>query len=159
LKLLLGLSYFWGLVVAACDTFLILALQKRGVRLLELVTLTLIGLIAVSFVIELCMTSTQWAGVAKGLLPTFDTSSSERLTTSLYASIAMLGATVMPHNLYLHSALVQTRAFPQTEGGKRLASKFNLIDSCLALNGAFFINAAILILAASTFQSPTGVEL
>jgi manganese transport protein len=159
LKLLFGLPYFWGLIVAACDTFLILALQKRGVRLLEVVTLALIGVIAVSFVIELCMTSTQWVGVAKGLIPTFDTSSSERLTVSLYVSIAMLGATVMPHNLYLHSALVQTRAFPQTTDGKRLASKFNLIDSFLALNGAFFINAAILILAASTFQSPKGVEL
>jgi manganese transport protein len=161
LKLLFGLPYFWGLVVAGCDTFLILALQKRGVRLLELVTLALIGVIAVSFIIELSLVSTEWAGVAKGFLPTFDTSSSARFTGCLYVSIAMLGATVMPHNLYLHSALVQTRAFPQTAGGKQLASKFNLIDSVLALNGAFFINAAILILAASTFLSPdrpNGVE-
>ena len=75
----------------------------------------------------------------------------DNLRESLYVAIAMLGATVMPHNLYLHSALVQTRAFPQTTAGKQLACRFNLLDSMVALNGAFFINAAILVLAAASF--------
>jgi manganese transport protein len=148
LKLLFGLPYLWGLAVAAADTFLLLALQRRGVRLLELVTLALIAVIAVSFIIEIVLCRPDWAAVVRGFIPLLDPNA---LRPSLYAAIAMLGATVMPHNLYLHSALVQTRAFPQTTAGKRLACKYNLIDSCLALNGAFFINAAILILAAATF--------
>jgi manganese transport protein len=148
LKLLFGLPYLWGLAVAAADTFLLLALQRRGIRLLELVTLALIAVIAISFVIEIVLCRPDWAAVARGFVPLLDPNA---LRPSLYAAIAMLGATVMPHNLYLHSALVQTRAFPQATSGKRLACKYNLIDSVLALNGAFFINAAILILAAATF--------
>jgi manganese transport protein len=148
LKLLFGLPYLWGLAVAAADTFLLLALQRRGVRLLELVTLALIAVIAVSFVIEIVLCRPDWAAVVRGFVPLLDPNA---LRPSLYAAIAMLGATVMPHNLYLHSALVQTRAFPQTIAGKRVACKYNLVDSVVALNGAFFINAAILILAAATF--------
>jgi len=161
LKLLFGLPYVWGLIIAGGDTFLLLALQKRGVRVVEFVTLSLIGVIAVSFVIEISLANTEWGAVARGFLPTFDTSSSKRLTGCVYVAISMLGATVMPHNLYLHSALVQSRAFSQTEEGKQLACKYNLFDSLLALNGAFFVNAAILILAASMFLSPErpdGVE-
>jgi manganese transport protein len=148
LKLLFGLPYLWGLAIAAADTFLLLALQRRGIRLLELVTLTLIAVIAVSFVFEIILCRPDWGAVLRGFVPMLDRNA---LRPSLYVAIAMLGATVMPHNLYLHSALVQTRAFPKTVGGKRLACKYNLIDSVLALNGAFFINAAILILAAATF--------
>jgi manganese transport protein len=148
LKLLFGLPYAWGLLVAAGDTFLLLAVQKRGVRLLELLTLLLVGIIAVSFFIEIVMARPDWAGVIRGFVPGLDP---EQTTESLYVTIAMIGATVMPHNLYLHSALVQTRAYPHTPEGKRLACKYNLFDSILALNGAFFINAAILILAAATF--------
>jgi manganese transport protein len=151
LKLLFNLPYLWGLVVAAADTFLLLALQRRGVRLLEGVTLALIAVIAGSFCIEIFLAQPQWLEVVRGLLPGLDTTDAEHLNESLYLAISMLGATVMPHNLYLHSALVQTRSFAQTPDGKRLACKYNLIDSILALNGAFFVNAGILILSVSTF--------
>jgi manganese transport protein len=151
LKLLFGLPYLWGLLVAAGDTFLLLALQRRGVRLLELVTLTLVAIIAGSFIIEIGFARPDWAEVVRGLVPGFATGNKELFLDSLFVAIGMLGATVMPHNLYLHSALVQTRAFPQTPEGKDLACKYNLFDSALALNGAFFVKAAILILAVSAF--------
>jgi manganese transport protein len=148
LKLLFNIPYLLGLAIAATDTLLLLALQKRGVRLLELLTLALVGVIAVSFFVELGLARPDWALVLRGFTPGLDPTYP---TKSLYVAIAMLGATVMPHNLYLHSALVQTRAFPNTLEGKRTACKYNLIDSALALNGAFFINAAILVLAVATF--------
>ncbi len=148
LKLLFNIPYLFGLAIAATDTLLLLALQRRGVRLLELLTLGLVGVIGVSFVIEIVLARPDWAGVLRGFAPGLDPNEP---TESLYVAIAMLGATVMPHNLYLHSALVQTRAFPKTRDGKRLACKYNLIDSALALNGAFFINSAILVLAVATF--------
>lgn len=148
LKLLFNIPYLLGLAIAAGDTLLLLALQRRGVRLLELLTLALVGVIGVSFFIEIVLARPDWAGVVRGFMPGLDP---DHLSESLYVAIAMLGATVMPHNLYLHSALVQTRAFPKTVDGKRLACKYNLLDSALALNGAFFINAAILVLAAATF--------
>jgi len=151
LKLLFHLPYFWGIVIAAGDTFLLLALQRRGVRALEFITLALIGVIACSFVCEIVWARPDWAEVVRGLMPGLDTRSPEFRTDSLYVAIAMLGATVMPHNLYLHSALVQTRAFPQSPEGKAQACKYNLIDSILALNGAFFVNAAILILSVCAF--------
>jgi manganese transport protein len=151
LNLLFKLPYLWGLVIAAGDTFLLLALQRRGVRLLELVTLGLIAVIAGSFVFEIVLAKPDWAAVLRGFVPGLATENAEAFKDSLYVAIGMLGATVMPHNLYLHSALVQTRSFPQTGDGKRLACKYNLIDSCLALNSAFFVNAAILILSVSTF--------
>src|SRR5262249_49942508 len=135
-------------------TFLLLALQRRGVRLLELLTLALIGVIAVSFVFEIFWARPDWGGALGGLVPGFP----GNVNDSLYVAIAMLGATVMPHNLYLHSALVQTRDFPQTPEGKRLACKYNLLDSALALNLAFFINAAILVLAAARFFEKEVVE-
>jgi manganese transport protein len=151
LKLLFGVPYLWGLLIAVSDTFLLLALQRRGVRLLELVTLGLIGVIAGSFVIEIVLCKPAWAEVVRGFVPGL---APGQTVDSLYVAIAMLGATVMPHNLYLHSALVQTRAFPQTAAGKRLACKYNLLDSLLALNGAFLVNAAILVVSVSSFQSP-----
>jgi manganese transport protein len=148
LKLLFGLPYLVGLVVAAGDTFLLLALQRRGVRLLELLTLGLVGVIAVSFFCEIVWARPDWAAVVRGFVPGLDP---EQTGESLYVAIGMLGATVMPHNLYLHSALVQTRSFARTERGKRQACKYNFFDSLLALNGAFLVNAAILILAAAKF--------
>jgi manganese transport protein len=153
LKLLFGLPYLGGLAVAAGDTFLLLALQRRGVRLLEVLTLALVGVIGVSFAIELVLAhlhlnQPDWLAVARGFVPAL--APGDR-TGSLYIASAMLGATVMPHNLYLHSALVQTRSFAPTPAGKRLACKYNFLDSLLALNGAFFVNAAILVLAAATF--------
>jgi manganese transport protein len=148
LKLLFNVPYLFGLAIAATDTLLLLALQRRGVRLLELLTLALVGVIAVSFVIEIVLARPDWVAVLRGFAPGLDPVAPAK---SLYVAIAMLGATVMPHNLYLHSALVQTRAFPKTPDGKRLACKYNLIDTALALNGAFFINSAILVLAVATF--------
>src|SRR5436309_7912074 len=99
LKLLFGLPYVWGLAVAAADTFILLAVQRRGVRLLELVTLALIGVIAVSFIIEIGLARPDWAQVVRGLVPGFDTTNQEVFADSLYVAIGMLGATVMPHNL------------------------------------------------------------
>jgi manganese transport protein len=151
LKLLFHVPYLVGLAIAAADTFLLLALQRFGVRLVELVTLGLIGIIAGSFFIEIWLASPVWSEVVRGLMPGLDTSSPENLRHSLFVAIGMLGATVMPHNLYLHSALVQSRAFPRTEAGKQLACRYNFYDSVLALNGAFFVNAAILVLSVSTF--------
>jgi manganese transport protein len=148
LKLLFNLPYLVGLLIAAADTLLLLALQRRGVRLLEVLTLVLVAVIGGSFLVEIGLARPDWAQVLRGFVPGLDP---RQPRESLYVAIAMLGATVMPHNLYLHSALVQTRAFPQTPDGKRLACRYNLFDSLLALNGAFFINAAILILAARTF--------
>lgn len=156
LKLLFGLPYLYGLVVAAGDTFLLLALQRRGVRLLEIITLFLIAIIGGSFVVEIVLARPDWAEVVRGLVPTLDRSSADAFRGSLYVSISMLGATVMPHNLYLHSALVQTRSFEPTTAGKRLACRYNLFDSLLALNGAFFVNAAILVLAVATFFNRGG---
>jgi len=153
LKLLFGLAYLWGLAIAAADTFLLLALQRRGIRILELVTLALVATIAGTFIFEICLARPEWTEMLKGFVPAFDTTDSARLKDSIYVAIGMLGATVMPHNLYLHSALVQTRSFPHTHEGKHLACKYNLIDSLLALNGAFFVNAAILIMSVTTFYA------
>jgi manganese transport protein len=156
LKLLFGVPYLWGLVVCALDTFVLLALQRRGgIRLLELITLALVGIIAGSFVFELVLSRPDWAAVLRGFAPGLAASDPRG---SLYVAIGMLGATVMPHNLYLHSALVQTRAYPHDEEGKRLACRYNFFDSLLALNCAFFVNASILILAAASFHE-RGLEV
>ncbi len=148
LKLLFNLPYLAGLVVAAGDTFLLLAVQRRGVRLLELLTLALVAVVAGSFLVEIVLARPDWGAVARGFLPGL---APHDTRGSLYVAIAMLGATVMPHNLYLHSALVQTRAFPHTPEGKAFACRGNLLDSAVALNAAFLVNAAILVLAASAF--------
>jgi manganese transport protein len=118
-----------------------------------LVTLGLVGIIAGSFLIEIILARPDWAGVVRGFVPSLDTTDSQHFHESLFLAISIVGATVMPHNLYLHSALVQTRAFPHSKAGKRLACKYNLVDSFVALNGAFFVNAAILILSVSTFYA------
>jgi manganese transport protein len=153
LKLLFHLPYLAGVMVAAADTFLLLALQRRGVRLLELVTLGLVGIIAGSFCIEIILARPDWAEAVRGFIPGLDISDSLHFKESLYLAIGIVGATVMPHNLYLHSALVQTRAFPHSTAGKRLACKYNLIDSIVALNGAFFVNAGILLLSVCAFYA------
>src|SRR6266851_581157 len=153
LNLLFGLPYLWGVVIAAADTFLLLALQRHGVRLLELVTLALVAVIGGSFCIEIFLARPDWAGVVRGFVPGLDTSNPQRFKESLYLAIGIVGATVMPHNLYLHSALVQTRAFPHSVAGKTLACKYNLLDSLIALNGAFFVNSAILVLSVCTFHA------
>jgi manganese transport protein len=122
----------------------VLWLQKFGIRYLEAVILGLIVVIAICFSAEIFMAKPDFLAVTAGLVPWID-------NRSLYVAVAMLGATVMPHNLYLHSALVQTRRIGHSVGEKRIACKYNLIDSVVALNGAMFINAAILILAGAVF--------
>jgi manganese transport protein len=144
LNLLFKLPLLWGVLITTLDTLLILWLIRYGIRVLEAVVLVLIATIGACFAIEIFMAKPNVAEMATGLIP--------RLTSeSLYVAIGILGATVMPHNLYLHSALVQTRRIGKTDEDKRAACKFNLIDSTLALNLALLVNAGILVLSASVF--------
>jgi len=144
LQLLFGLPLIAGVVITAADTLLILWFGRLGIRLIESVILGFISVIAGCFLIEIILARPDWAEVAGGLRPQID-------SASLYVAVAMLGATVMPHNLYLHSSLVQTRSFGLDVASRKAACRYNLVDSAIALNGALFVNAAILILAASTF--------
>ena len=150
LNLLFGLPLVWGICLTAADVLLILALQKRGFRRLEAFVMSLIALIAACFVYELAVSRPDVAGVLAGFAP-----SPQILTNPamLYIAIGIIGATVMPHNLYLHSAAVQTRAYPRTPEGRRDAAKWATIDSTVALSLALFVNAAILILAAAAFHT------
>jgi manganese transport protein len=144
LNLLFGLPLIAGVVLTALDTFLILWFTNLGIRFMEAFILALIAVIGGCFAVEMFLAKPVLAEVLSGLVP--------RLTDeSLYVAIGILGATVMPHNLYLHSALVQTRRIGASNEEKRDACRFNLIDSVVALNAALFVNAAILILAASVF--------
>jgi manganese transport protein len=146
LNLLFGLPLLWGCAVTAFDTFLLLALQRLGMRKMEAFIVMLVATIGGCFLIEVYLAKPDWAGIAAGFVPHLDPS-------ALYVAIGMIGATVMPHNLYLHSSLVQSRAVSNTITGKKEACKFNLIDSAVALNAAFLVNAAILIMAAADFHS------
>ncbi|MDP9171800.1 MAG: Nramp family divalent metal transporter [Acidobacteriota bacterium] len=144
LNLLFHIPLLVAVAITALDALLVLALQRLGIRYLEAVVLSLIVVIAVCFGAEMFMARPDLAGVAAGLIPRID-------HASLYVAVGMLGATVMPHNLYLHSALVQTRRIGSSVEEKRTACKYNLWDCVVALNGAMFINGAILILAAAIF--------
>ncbi len=144
LNLLFHIPLLVAVALTALDTLLLLWLQRLGIRYLEAFILSLILVIAVCFSIELFIAKPDAGGVFRGLIPWVN-------SRSLYTAIAILGATVMPHNLYLHSALVQTRNFGRTETEKRTACKWNLVDCTIALNGAMFINCSILILAAAVF--------
>ncbi len=144
LNLLFHIPLLVAVAITSLDTLLVLWFHKLGIRYLEAFILALIAVIAVCFVGELYMAKPELSGVVAGLVPWID-------SRSLYTAIAMLGATVMPHNLYLHSALVQTRHIGKSEAEKRTACKWNLLDSVVALNGALFINGAILVLAAAVF--------
>jgi manganese transport protein len=144
INLLFGIPLIFGVIITAADTLLFLIIQQYGIRKMEAFILMLITTIGISFAIELFLSSPDWGTVAGGMIP--------RLShESLYVGIGILGATVMPHNLYLHSALVQTRRVEQTLQGKHQACRWNFIDTAIALNGAFFVNAAILIVSASVF--------
>src|ERR1700691_2813225 len=144
LNLLFHIPLLAAVALTALDTLLVLWLQKLGIRYFEAFILSLIAVIALCFAVELFMAKPEAAGVLGGLVPWLD-------NRSLYVAIGMLGATVMPHNLYLHSALVQTRHIGHTAQDKRNACKWNLVDCTVALNVAMFINCAILILAAAVF--------
>ena len=144
LNLLFGIPLLWGVFITAADTLLLLALSNFGIRLIEGIVLSMVTVIAGCMFVEIWLAKPAAGEVLSGLKP--------HLTPeSLYVAIAMLGATVMPHNLYLHSALVQTRRIGRTTEDKRRACRYNLLDSTIALNGALLVNAAILILAATVF--------
>ena len=145
LNLLFGIPLLEGVLITVLDTFLLLFLINKGIRKMEAFIITLVLIIGVSFIFEMIFAQPEIGSVVKGLIPSIP---SEGV---LYIAIGIIGATVMPHNLYLHSSLVQTRKFDRSPEGIKQAIKYNFIDSTIALNLAFFVNAAILILAAATF--------
>jgi manganese transport protein len=145
LQLLFGLPLIWGVCLTLMDTFLLLFLINRGMRKMEAFILLLVTTIGLVFLIEMIFAKPHIGELATGFIPSLPNN------TALYLAIGIIGATVMPHNLYLHSSLVQTRKFGKSESKIREAIKFNFIDSIVALNLAFIVNAAILVLAATTF--------
>jgi manganese transport protein len=150
LNLLFGIPLIWGVCLTTLDVLLILLLQHKGFRYLEAFVITLIGTIGVCFAVELIMARPEIAQIASGLVPASQIVTNPAM---LYIAIGILGATVMPHNLYLHSSIVQTRKVLPDSRSKREAIRFATLDSTVALLFAFFINAAILILAAATFHN------
>lgn len=149
LNLLFGIPLPVGVFITAIDVMLILYLQHKGFRLIEAIVGALIVIIGACFIYEMWIARPSLEGIAAGLVPSSQIILNPEM---LYVAIGILGATVMPHNLYLHSSIVQTRAYERTEKGIKTAVKFATIDSTLALGIAFFINAAILILSAATFH-------
>lgn len=150
LKLLFGIPLFYGVCITAFDVLLILYLNNKGFRLLEIIVGVLILTISVCFGLELWLSKPELLPMAKGLVPSIQLLKNKEM---LYIGIGILGATVMPHNLYLHSSIVQTRKIENTSVAKKSAIKFATLDSTLALLIAFFINASILILAAAAFHN------
>ncbi len=148
LNLLFGIPMPWGIAITALDVFLILYLQNKGFRLVEALVVALIGTVGLCFLFEIIISSPEWGAVLRGFVPQ---TSIVTDPAQLYIAIGILGATVMPHNLYLHSSIVQTRAYAETPEGKRTAVRYAFVDSTIALSFALFINAAILIVAAATF--------
>ena len=144
LNLLFGLPLIIGVIFTGFDTMLFLLIQNFGIRKMEFFIVMLVTVMGVCFGIEVLLSKPSVVEVARGFIPHLN-------SENLYIAIGILGATVMPHNLYLHSALVQTRSVEPTEQGKRQACKYNLIDTSIALNAAFLVNAAILIVASSVF--------
>jgi manganese transport protein len=150
LKLLFGLPLLAGVLITAFDVLIVLALQGRGFRLIEAFVVTLIGTIAACFAYEIFFAQPLWREAAIGFLPRAEILRNREM---LYIAIGILGATVMPHNLYLHSSIVQTRAFGASTRDRREAVRYAVFDSTLALGFALFINAAILVLGAAAFHT------
>lgn len=146
LQLLFGLDLLWGVGISFADTLLLMSLQRFGMRKMELFIIGMIFVIGMCFFVEMWFAKPNLAEVATGFIPSIPNH------TALYIAIGIIGATVMPHNLYLHSALVQTRKVNKDENSIRKAIKYNFWDTAIALNLAFFVNAAILILAATVFH-------
>lgn len=144
LNILFGLPLLWGAFVTLFDTFLLLAIQRLGMRKMEAFVISLITVIAGGFIVNLFLAKPDWGAALAGLTPTIPEG-------SVYIILGIVGATVMPHNLYLHSSLVQTRQVSRMVDSKAQACRYNLLDSVIALNMAFFVNAAILVLAAAVF--------
>ena len=149
IQLLFGLPLVAGVCITALDVLLILVLERHGIRKLEAFVVALIAVVAACFLVELALARPDIHAMAAGLLPSADIVTRPAM---LFVAIGIVGATVMPHNLYLHSSIVQTRRFERTPAGKREAIRFSVLDSTIALGLALFINAAILILAAAVFH-------
>ena len=147
IQLLTGLPLIWGVSLTVADTFLFLLLQRLGMRTMEAFIICLVGIIGLSFLAEMIIAKPDMGEVVKGFIPRIPNEE------ALYIAIGIIGATVMPHNLYLHSALVQTRKIKRDHAGIKRVLKLNFIDSAIALNLAFFVNAFILILAATVFYT------
>ncbi len=145
IQLLTGMPLIWGVSITVFDTFLLLLLQRLGMRKMEAFIISLVAIIGISFLIEILIAQPDLGEVVVGFIPSIPSE------TALYIAIGIIGATVMPHNLYLHSALVQTRKIKRDASGIKRALKLNFIDTAVALNLAFFVNAAILVLAATVF--------
>jgi manganese transport protein len=139
-----------GVLLTGLDVLILLSLQNRGVRVLEALVITLIATVGLCFLFEIILAKPEFSAVAKGFIPSTSIITDREM---LYVAIGILGATVMPHNLYLHSSIVQTRRYQETADGKTEAVKFAFWDSTIALSLAFFVNAAILIIAAATFHT------
>ncbi len=150
LKLLFGLPLLAGVLITAFDVLIVLALQGRGFRLIEVFVVTLIATIAACFAYEIFFAQPLWREAAQGLIPRAEILRNREM---LYIAIGILGATVMPHNLYLHSSIVQTRAFGSSVRDRREALRYAIFDSTLALGFALFVNAAILVLGAAAFHT------
>jgi manganese transport protein len=150
LQLLFGIPLLAGVLLTGLDAFLLLMLMDRGFRYLEAFVIAMLVIIALCFGVQIALAAPPVAAILGGFVPSPEIVSNPAM---LYIAIGIIGATVMPHNLYLHSSIVQTRAYPRTDAGKRTAIKFAVADSTIALMLALFVNAAILIVAAAVFHS------
>jgi manganese transport protein len=149
LNLLFGIPVPWGIAITSLDVLIVLYMQQKGFRLLEALVVALIATIAGCFLFEILISKPDAGAIFSGFLPR---AAILKDPDKLYIAIGILGATVMPHNLYLHSSVVQTRSYDETREGKREAVKFAFLDSTVALSFALFVNAAILVVAAATFH-------
>ena len=150
LNLIFGIPIAYGVIITALDVLVVLYLQNKGFRLLEALVIALIATVGACFLFEIILSKPPFGAVMRGFLPTTEV---VRNPGMLYVAVGILGATVMPHNLYLHSSIVQTRQYDETTAGKKEAVRFAFIDSTIALSFALFINAAILIMAAASFHT------
>ena len=150
LNLLFGIPIPWGVAATVLDVMIVLMLQHRGFRMLEALVIALVATVGICFLFMVLLSRPDYAAVARGFVPTAEIVSNPLM---LYIAIGILGATVMPHNLYLHSSIVQTRRYEESAAGKKEAVRFAFLDSTIALSIALFINAAILIVAAATFNT------
>jgi len=150
LNLIFNIPIAYGVVITSLDVLLVLYLQNKGFRLLEALVITLIATVGLCFLFEIILSKPPFGAVIQGFIPSPEV---VRNPAMLYIAVGILGATVMPHNLYLHSSIVQTRQYDETVEGKHEAVRFAFIDSTIALSFALFINAAILIIAAATFHA------
>jgi len=150
LNLIFGIPITYGVVITALDVLVVLYLQNKGFRLLEALVIALIATVGACFLFEIILSQPPFGEVMRGFVPSPQVVSNPAM---LYVAVGILGATVMPHNLYLHSSIVQTRQYDETSEGKREAVRFAFVDSTIALTFALFINAAILIIAAATFHT------